>query len=321
MLNFWEKLPKPFLALAPLDDVTDVVFRQIIASTAKPDVSFTEFTSSDGLLSKGRERIIHKFKYTEAQRPIIAQIWGKNPENMYKSALLVKNLKFDGIDINMGCPDRAVMKQGCGAGLIGNYSLAREIIAATKEGSKGLPLSVKTRLGQATPITNEWIGFLLEQKLDALTIHARTAAQMSKVPADWEEIGHAVKLKNQISKKTIMIGNGDILSFAQAREMRQIHGVDGVMIGRGVFTNPWVFDKSAKPKVHSRQEYIQLLLKHLELYEKTWGKTKNYQIMKKFFKMYVNNFDSASTLRQELMKTASYQEAAQAIRNNGYPML
>ncbi|MDO8487121.1 MAG: tRNA-dihydrouridine synthase [Candidatus Curtissbacteria bacterium] len=314
MLNFWQKLPKPFLALAPLDDVTDVVFREIIAGIAKPDVFYTEFTSADGLCSKGKVKLLQKFKYTENQRPIVAQIWGKTPENLYKAAKLVKDLKFDGVDINMGCPDKTVMKQGCGASLIGNNNLTKEIIDSVKRGAKNLPVSIKTRLGAGSIITKDWIGFLLDQKLDALIIHARTAAQMSQVPANWQEIGRAVKLKNKISPKTILIGNGDILSFPQALQMHKTYGVDGVMIGRGIFANPWVFEKTTK--VHAREEYLELLLKHLTLFEETWGKTKNYQVMKKFFKMYIHSFEGANQLRQQLMETTSNQQAAQAITTN-----
>lgn len=306
MANFWEKLPKPFLALAPMEDVTDVVFREIVAQCAKPDVFITEFTSADGLCSKGREKIIHRFKYTKNQRPIVAQIWGKNPQNLYRAAKIARSLKFDGVDINMGCPDKTVMKQGCGAGLIGNYGLTEKIIDCVKNGAKGLPVSVKTRLGKDSFVTKPWIGFLAKQNLAAITIHGRTAAQLSITPASWTQIGKAVTIKNKISPKTLLIGNGDITSYKQALGVHKKYGVDGVMIGRGIFANPWVFEKTAR--VHGKEEYLELLQKHLTLFEKTWGKTKNYQIMKKFFKMYINGFDGANLLRQQLMATAnSYQ--------------
>lgn len=315
MANFWEKLPKPFLALAPMEDVTDVVFRKIVAGCAKPDVFVTEFTSADGLCSKGREKIIHRFNYTESQRPIVAQIWGKNPENLYQAAKIVKSLKFDGIDINMGCPDKTVMKQGCGAGLIGNYGLAEEIIDCVKSAAKGLPVSVKTRLGKDSFVTKPWIEFLAKQNLAAITIHGRTAAQLSTAPASWSKIGKAVAIKNKISPKTLLIGNGDIASYKQALAVHKKYGVDGIMIGRGVFANPWVFEKSLKPALHGKDDYIELLLKHLKLFEKTWGKTKNYQIMKKFFKMYIHNFDGANLLRQQLMVTTNSRQAQNILSN------
>ncbi len=252
MSNFWPKLPKPFLVLAPMENVTDYVFREVIAKVAKPDVFFTEFTSADGLFSKGREVVIRKLQYSQLQRPIVAQIWGKEPENFYKASQLVKDLKFDGLDINMGCPDRGIVKNGAGAGLVGNYSLTKEIINAVKKGSGNLAISVKTRLGQENIITERWIEFLLEQDIDALTIHGRTAKQMSKGEASWEAVGKGVKIKNKISPKTILIGNGDIGSYEQAKDKHDTYGVDGIMIGRGIFSNPWIFEKSQKLKIHHK---------------------------------------------------------------------
>jgi nifR3 family TIM-barrel protein len=315
MANFWQDLPKPFLVLAPMEDVTDYVFREIVAKLPRPDVFFTEFTNADGLLSKGRQKLIRKFQYSESQRPIVAQIWGKNPENLFKAAELISDLKFDGVDINMGCPVKTVVKKGAGAGLIGNLSLTKEIIDAVKRGAQGIPVSVKTRLGIETIITEDWIGFLLEQKLDALTVHGRTAAQMSSVPANWEEIGKAVAIKNAKSPETILIGNGDIMSFAQAKDVQQKYGVDGVMIGRGIFANPWVFEKS-KDITHTKAEYIALLLKHVELHTKTWGNTKNFELMKKFYKMYIRDFDGAGALRQKLMECKTGQETIEIIKSD-----
>lgn len=306
MTNFWQKLPKPFTVLAPMDDVTDNVFRQVVMKAGRPDVFFTEFVSSDGLVFNSHGVPLRKLTFTPNQHPIVAQIWGTNPENMEKAAKIVVDLGFDGIDINMGCPVREVMKRGAGAGLIGNYDLSGEIIISVKKGAGVLPVSVKTRLGKNDNIARDWCSFLLKQNIAALTIHARTAKQMSKVPADWEEIGKMVKIGNKISPETIIIGNGDVKSYKEVGDLSEKYGVDGVMIGRGIFANPWVFARDTKE--HSRQDYIDLLLKHIDLFEKTWGETKNFAIIKKFFKMYINNFKGASILRQKLMEAKSFEE-------------
>lgn len=311
MTNFWKKLPVPFTVLAPMEDVTDVVFREIVYETAPPDVFFTEFTSSDGLFSPGRESTIRRLQYTNNQRPIVAQIWGTDPEKMFQSAQLVEEMKFDGVDINMGCPARTITDKGSGSAHIKNPALAREIIDAVKKGAPNIAVSVKTRLGFNKVITEEWIPFLLEQKIDALTIHGRTAVQMSNGEADWNEIAKAVKYRDDMKLETVIIGNGDITSYKQVVEKHEHHNIDGVMIGRGIFANPWVFEKNINPETHHKDEYIELLLKHVRLFEDTWGKQKNFEIMKKFFKMYVREFEGASEMREKLMqcKTAEEVEA------------
>lgn len=312
MSNFWQKLDKPFLVLAPMEDVTDYVFREIVTFLPKPAVFFTEFVSSDALCSKGREATISKLKYSERQRPIVAQIWGSDPDKMEKAASIVKELGFDGVDINMGCPVDAVMKKGAGAAHIKNPALTKEIIKAVKRGADGLPVSIKTRIGIDKIVTVEWIGFLLKQNLAALTVHGRTAEQMSKGEANWDEIGKAVKLRDEISPSTLLIGNGSIKSKNEALLMSEKHKVAGVMIASGIFSNPWIFEAENE---HSREEYIEVLQKHLQLFEDTWGKTKNFEIMKKFFKMYIKGFDGANQLRQRLMETKSRKEALQIIEN------
>lgn len=314
--KFWKSLPSTFLVLAPMEDVTDVVFREIMTTLPRPDVFFTEFTSADALASLGRENAIRKFRYTENQRPIVAQIWGVNLENLKGAAKIVQDLGFDGVDINMGCPDKSVMKKGAGAALCKNPNLAKDIISAVREGAPDIALSVKTRLGYSEINTDEWITFLLKQNIDALTIHGRTATQLSRGEANWDEIGRAVKLRNLLSVETVIIGNGDIKSYADAVSMQKLSGVDGVMIGRGVFSNPWVFEKNLKTEKHLKAEYIGVLLAHLDLYEQTWGNTKNFEVMKKFFKMYVNNFPGASRLRDKLMHcktSAEVREIAQTL--------
>lgn len=309
MRNIWQELAhakKPFLTLAPLDGVTDFVFREIIAEKAKPDVLFTEFTNVDALLSKGYDRNIPRLKFSQIQRPIVAQIWGTDPKNFYTIGKLIQELEFDGVDINMGCPIRAVMKIGSGAAHINNPKLAGEIIQAVKEGAKNLPVSVKTRIGIRTIETEPWIGFLLKQNLSALTVHGRTAKELSKVPAHWDEIAQAVKLRDKISPDTIIIGNGDIEDMKSAGLAHKIYGVDGVMIGRGIFTNPWVFETI--PTSHSRQESLRLLLKHVKLFCDTYPQPYRFSVMKKFFKIYVKAFRGADLLKKQLMTTHSYDE-------------
>ncbi len=291
-----------------MDDVTDVVFREIIAGIAKPDVFFTEFTSADALCSIGRERVARKLAYTQNQRPIVAQIWGSDPQNFIKAATYINDLGFDGIDINMGCPDSGIMKKGCGAALVNNKALVEKLINAVRAGAPDLLLSIKTRLACNQDLTKEWLSFLLSQKINALTLHARTAQELSKVPANWDEIGNAVQLKNKINPDITLIGNGDIKSYSEIIEKHKVYGVDGVMVGRGIFSDPWLFNKNANTGLHSNQEYLDLLVAHTKLFNDTWGKNKNFEIMKKFFKVYVKDFRGANEFRQKLMETKSYEE-------------
>lgn len=307
MSNFWTKLPRGFTVLAPMDDVTDVVFRQVVAKNARPDVFFTEFTNCDGICSAGREKLLPRLKFTKDQRPIVAQIWGANPETYRETAELCQDLGFDGIDINMGCPEHNIVRQGACSALINNPELAGQIIQAVKDGAPNLPVSVKTRLGVKQIETERWISFLLDQDLAAITIHGRTAKEMSKTAVHWDEIAKAVKLRNDSKKPTIMIGNGDILSITESDQKIAETGLDGIMIGRGIFANPWIFEKT--PQTHTISDRIKLAIKHLTLFDKTYGKTKNYNIMKKFFKSYINNFDGAAEFRAQLMETKTALDA------------
>lgn len=315
MKSFWQYLKhqkKPFLVLAPLDGVTDFVFREIIAETAKPDVFFTEFTNTDALQSAGFNKTIIRFKFSQKQRYIVAQIWGSKPENFCKTARLVKDLSFDGIDINMGCPVENVMKIGCGASLIENPNLAAEIIKATKAGAAGVAVSVKTRIGLNSIVTDSWIKFLLEQKLDALTIHARTAAELSQVPPHWQEIKKVVRLRDQISPDTVVIGNGDITSMKKAQSASKEYGVDGVMIGRGIFLNPWIFEKI--PTNHTSQKSLNILLKHTKLYCDAYPDKNRFSPIKKFFKIYMKSFPGAKRLKIQLMETKNLPEVEKIIQ-------
>lgn len=300
MINFWQKLPKPFSVLAPMENVTDFVFREIVSKyLPKPDVLFTEFTNTDALNSQGYDKTIHRFKFSKVQKPIVAQIWGNKPENFFKSAGLAQGLGFDGVDINMGCPVKDVIKTGACSALIDNPNLAKEIIQATKEGAKKIPTSVKTRIGTKVIKTEGWITFLLEQNIDALTVHGRTAKEMSDVPNHWDEIKKAVNIRNNGKHKTIIIGNGDIVTNNQIHEKHVECGIDGAMVGRGIFKNPWVFEKIEKE--HSSKEAFDVLIKHIKLFDKEYP-GKNIDVLKKFFKIYIKNFEGAVELRNELMK-------------------
>ena len=315
MANFWKDLEKPFFVLAPMDDVTDVVFRQIVTKTARPDVFFTEFTSCDGLFSPGQEVLMRRLKIAKGENPVVAQIWGNNPETHFKAAKLVRELGFDGVDINMGCPDRNVVKSGSCSALINNPSLAKEIIMATVEGAGDIPVSVKTRIGFRGIQTEEWLGFLLTLPIAALTVHGRTAKQMSKVPANWDEIGKVAKLRDEMKSDILIIGNGDVINREDGEEKVKKYGVDGIMIGRGIFKDLWAFaEKDEKPKLN-HEFMLNLMLEHIELFEKTWGKDKSFHILKKFFKIYVGEFRGANNLRTSLMESKSYEEARKIIKN------
>lgn len=327
MKNFWNELKKPILILAPMEDVTDTVFRQIVAECGRPDVFFTEFTSTDGLCSRGFEKVAERLKFSANEHPIVAQIWGNDPNKYFESAKIIAGLAlsgaegarpelaegFDGIDINMGCPDKTIVSHGCCSGLINNPSLAEKLISSAKKGAPGLPISVKTRLGYKD-VNMEWIKFLLGQNLDALTIHGRTVVEMSGVPAHWDEIGKVVELRNSLSIQTLIIGNGDVKSLDDANEKYKKYKVDGIMIGRGIFENLWMFNKNVNPKNISYKEKLKLLIKHIELFDKTWGKNKNFSIMKKFYKIYVSDVEDASDFRAKLMTLNNAKETIEFIK-------
>lgn len=308
MTNFWQRLKTPFTVLAPMDDVTDSVFRRIVVEAAKPDVFFTEFVSADGLVNNSHGSPLKKLEFTPEQHPIVAQIWGNDAENMGKAAKMVVGLGFDGIDINMGCPVRDVVRRGAGAGLIGDYETSGAIIKSVKRNAGKLPVSVKTRLGLNVNIAEDWCTFLLRQNISALTVHTRTAKQMSKVPAEWSKMREIVKIRDRISPATLIIGNGDVKSYKEVGAFHERYGVDGVMIGRGIFLNPWVFVKDPNPPVYTKKEHINLLLKHIELLEELCGKGKNFAVIKKFFKMYINNYQGANFFRQKLMEAQDLEE-------------
>jgi len=300
-MNIWDKLAQnpPFFVLAPMDDVTDTAFRRVVAEVAAPDLFFTEFASVDGLQSPGRSNVMQKFKFTENEQPLIAQIWGLKPDNFYTSAQEIAEMGFDGIDLNMGCPTPVVTKKGACSALINNPPLAAEIIDATKKGAGNLPVSVKTRIGFKQKTTEDWCGFLLEQNITTLTVHGRTAKELSKVPNHWDEIGKVVELRNSMGINTYIVGNGDVASREDGLAKASQYKLDGIMIGRGIFKDPWIFDSSAQQ--HQKQDFIQLFNRHIELFEKSWGADKNPATLKKFAKMYINGFEGASDLRAQAM--------------------
>jgi tRNA-dihydrouridine synthase len=306
----WQKLAKPFFVLAPMDDVTDTVFRQIVLKHGKPDVFVTEFTNTDALCSEGEDSTMRRLLFDPVEKPIIAQIWGTTPLHFAQSAEKIREMGFSGIDINMGCPVRDVVQGGACSALIKNPSLAKEIIQATKKGASGLPVSVKTRLGFNEIETEEWIGFLLSLDLDAITIHARTAKEMSAVPAHWEEITKAVTIRDRMGVQTVIIGNGDVQTKKDGKEKAAETGADGIMIGRGVFHNLFAFRPDSECwHEMSVIDKILILKEHVTLYEKTWGERRRFPILKKFFKIYINGFPNASEMRIRFMETESADEA------------
>ncbi|MBU4479975.1 tRNA-dihydrouridine synthase [Patescibacteria group bacterium] len=346
MKNFWKKIKKPIMVVAPMLDVTDTAFRQIIAKYGKPDVFWTEFVSVDGLCSEeGREKLKKNLlQFDESERPIVAQIFGSKPENFEKSAKIIAELGFDGIDINMGCPQKNILKQGAGSDLIKTPKLAKEIIQATKRGAGNLPVSVKTRIGYNKNEVETWISAILEEKPAVLTIHGRTKKEMSKVPAHWDVIKRAVEIRDKMKSNTLIIGNGDVQNLESAEQKVRETGVDGVMIGRGIFGNPWLFAGLGKIKnqeikkiqnnqeitfLHSQEcknvisvkDKLKVALEHTKLFEKIFGETKenkklfggngrarNFALMKKHYKAYVNGFDGAKELRIKLMEAKNLKE-------------
>ncbi len=313
MKSFWQELKVPFTILAPMEGVTDVVFREIIAQIGKPDVFFTEFTSCDGLVSVGSEKVAQSLKFFNSQKPVVAQLWGANPETFFLSAQYCKELGFSGIDINMGCPDKSMPKKGACSALINNPSLAKEIILATKKGGGTLPVSVKTRLAVSDLKSQDWFSFLLEQDLAALTIHLRTVEELSKVPAHWEYMSKIMNIGNKIAPKTLIVGNGDVISYAEVEKKYKLYGCDGYMVGRGVFTNPWVFNKTVNTGNISISDRLDLYLRHIKLFDSTWESLKNPANLKKFSKSYINNFPEASLLREKIMQSKNTKEMIKTI--------
>ena len=323
MSNFWKLVPKPIFALAPMEDVTDTVFREVIAKLSDPaylHVLFTEFTSVDGMNHPvGKIRVGERLLVNESERnllkdkniKLVAQIWGKNPELFFKIGKeLTQEYNFDGLDINMGCPVKNIVKNGACSALINDPILAKEIILATKEATH-LPVSVKTRTGIKSHITEEWIAALMETKPAAVILHGRNQKQQSDGKADWDEIAKGAGVRNQISPDTVFLGNGDVMSISQGIEFTEKYGIDGIMVGRGIFNNPWFFNPNVT--YHDKAESLTQMLLQTQLFEKTWGGKKNINILKRFYKIYAQQFQGAAYLRSILMDAKTYEEVYEII--------
>ena len=306
-MSFWNDLPKKFFILAPMEAVTDVVFREVVRSAASPDVFFTEFTNATGWAHAGDKAIGGRLIKTDNESPIVAQLWGAIPDDMAKLSKHCADLGYDGIDINMGCPDASAVKAGGGAGMIKTPDNAKAMIRAAKE--SGLPVSVKTRLGYSSiEEWRDWLTHILEQDIENLTIHLRTKKEMSKVPAHFELISDIKRLRDETAPNTLLTINGDIRDRQHGLKLIEQTGVDGVMIGRGIFANPFAFQH--EPRQHNREELLSLLKLQLDLHDhwNTSEHPRKFDPLKRFFKIYVRDFEGAAELRDKLMHSKSTYE-------------
>lgn len=300
---------RPLFILAPMFEVTDTVFRQIVADCASPDLFFTEFVNVDGLQSTGRPVLMRHLRFSSNEKPLIAQIWGTKPEHFYKTAQELVDMGFAGIDINMGCPVKGVVRRGCCSGLIEHREHALAIIAAVKKGAAGrVPVSVKTRLG-FREIDFSWHELLLNQGLHMLTVHGRTAKQMSIPPANWEAIGNIREIRDRIAPETLLVGNGDVESRQQGIELTERFGLDGIMIGRGVFHDPFVFSEASPWELYTKERRVALYKKHVQLFTQTWQQDERpIVVLNRFCKIYINGFEGAKELRERFMRAKSADE-------------
>lgn len=324
-LNFWSLLKAPFFALAPMEDVTDTAFREVVMGISDPEilrVVFTEFTSVDGLLDpRGFDRVSERLRISSSERELlkskriklVAQLWGNEPEKFRKSAELISSMElFDGIDINMGCPVKKVVKKNTCSALIRFPELAKEIIGATKSGTN-LPVSVKTRIGFNSVVTEQWISELLDATPAAITLHGRTQKMQSEGLADWNEVKKAVDIRNAKNSQVVMLGNGDVSSFSDGLQKQIYSGVEGIMAGRGIFHNPWFFNEHFRER--DPEEKLQQLFRHIHLYKQAFGEKQHLNPLKRFFKIYVQGFDGAAELRARLMAASSYRELGETLLN------
>ena len=331
MTSFWNDLPQPFFILAPMEAVTDVVFRHVVKQAGAPDIFFTEFANATGWVHAGDKAIAGRLIKTDDEQPLIAQIWGGEPGDMEAFAKHCAELGFNGIDINMGCPAKSAIKSG-GAALIRRPDIAIAAIDAAKK--SGLPVSVKTRLGYTyVDEWREWLTTILKQDIVNLTIHLRTKKEMSKVAAHYELIDEIVKLRDEIAPQTLLTINGDIRDREHGLEIARKHpGVNGIMIGRGVFSDPFCFRRAIEATrkeyseaeysstIHHKSELIALLHYHLDLfdhYQPTLGRP--FETLKRFFKIYIRDFDGAKELREKLMHTTTTDEVRSILAHNDHP--
>lgn len=312
-----QHIKKPIYILAPMDEVTDIAFRKVVDTAAPPDIYFTEFVNVDGLQSPGRKALINKLKKDSTEKRLIAQIWGKNPDNFYKTTLEIIDMGFCGVDINFGCPDKTIVKNNCCSAMIKleNRQLAKEIIEAVKLASQEkIPVSVKTRLG-FNEIDLTWHEFLLTQNLSMLTVHARTRKEMSKVPAHWDIMPKIVAMKNTISPGTLIIGNGDVANKTEGAKLVKNTGVDGVMIGRGVFSDLYCFsDNPEQWNNTTPEEKIKFYIKHLDLHIKNWHGEKKCEPLKKFSKLYLYGFDGCHELRKQIYESSTAEDMIKVLK-------
>lgn len=349
-VGFWSQHESPILGLSPMDGVTDHPFRQIQKKYGRPSVVYTEFTSVEGVCH-GADRLLNDFLFDESQRPIVAQIYGTTPDYFRQTAILLCELGFDGIDINMGCPAKNVAHSGAGAALIQNPELAQSIIAAVKTGvhqwqqgvsfpdnlpditnkiwsqvesrhqqlpskyqeKQEVPVSVKTRIGYDSVVVKDWIKFLLEQDVSAIALHGRTLKQQYGGQASWEHIGEAAQIAN--STNTLILGNGDIKSYQDALEKIKDYQLDGVLIGRGAMGNPYVF---TEPETVRPATIFEIAVEHTQLYEATFHNSPKYHFlpMRKHLGWYVKDIPYASQVRIELFQTESSQEVAAVLQKH-----
>jgi len=327
MKNFWNELPKPFFVLAPMEDVTDVVFRTVVAKAGRPDVFMSEFTNASSFCSEGKGEISTRgrLKFLKEEQPMVAQIWGKNPDEFEKMAIGLAERGFAGVDINTGCPDKKVVKSGGGSALIENSDLAVELIKATKK--SGLPVSVKTRLGvRSADEWRSWLPILLKQDIVNLTVHLRTRKEMSVPPAHHELIPEIITLRDEIAPQTKLTINGDIRDRVHGLELANQHpGIDGLMIGRGIFTNPFAFNNS--PQNHNTDDLFTLLRFHLDQFDKfrvispdlphdDLRNLRKFDPLKRFLKIYVKGFPGAAELRARLFECKTTNEIREILNGN-----
>ena len=310
--NFWRELPRPFFILAPMEDVTDIVFRHVVSEAARPDVFFTEFTNTESFCHpEGIHSVRGRLTFSEDEQPMVAHIWGDKPEHFREMSIGMAEMGFKGIDLNMGCPVANVATKGKGSGLILRPETAAEIIQASKAG--GLPVSVKTRLGYSEiDEWRKWLKHVFQQDIANLSIHLRTRREMSKVDAHWELIGEIKKLRDEIAPNTLLTINGDIPDRKTGLELAEKYGIDGIMIGRGIFHNPYAFEK--EPREHTSAELLDLLRLHLDLFDKySQEETRLFKPLRRFFKIYVRGIRGASELRHQLMSTNTTDEARELL--------
>jgi tRNA-dihydrouridine synthase len=304
----------PLKILTPMEGVTDTVFRQILCDIGRPDLFFTEFLNVEGFCSKGREKVIHRLDFVKKEKPIVVQLWGNVPEYYVKTVKYVKTLNPDGIDINIGCSVRDVLSSGRCSALIREKGLVKEIVEAVRSEAGDIPVSVKTRLGYDEVDVDGWIGFLLKLNLDLITVHGRISKEGYSTPSRWDDIAKCVKLRDEISPNTLIIGNGDVKDLIQGQAYVKRYGVDGFMIARGVLNNPWLFS-GRSPEEVSKEERIDILVKHLQLFEKTWDGVKPFNSQKKYIKAYIGGFKGANELRKSLMELDTTKEIVQVLND------